>query len=170
MVDAYFHPMRMTYPIQPRPFFQAAPNWGKPAKLFLPRNISNRTDVPTVRSLHSSSISTPWGKPSNLWTSWVHSLRPRVPSWTWIRCIQSATHGHLHFASNLSHVYCGAQFCSDIQLLHPGQHFWRRSCFSPTTIRTTHSWVTTSFLPLTSKYDFFYTYGDHISLRHPTMP
>ena len=26
MVDAYFHPIRITYPIQPGPFFQAAPN------------------------------------------------------------------------------------------------------------------------------------------------
>ncbi len=34
-VDAYFHPIRMTYPIQPGPFFRAAPNWGKPAKHFL---------------------------------------------------------------------------------------------------------------------------------------
>ena len=34
-VDVYFHPIRMTYPIQPEPFFRAAPNWGKPAKHFL---------------------------------------------------------------------------------------------------------------------------------------
>ena len=92
MVDTCFHPMRMTYPFHPRPFFRAAPNWGKPAKLSLPQNISNRIDVLTVHSLHSSSITTPWGKPSNLWTSRVYSLRPRVPSWTWIRCIQSITH------------------------------------------------------------------------------
>ena len=29
-VDAYFHPIMMTNPIQPEPFSQAAPNWGKP--------------------------------------------------------------------------------------------------------------------------------------------
>ena len=40
----------------------------------------------------SSGITTPWGKPSNLWTSWVYSFRPRVPSWLWIRWIQSASH------------------------------------------------------------------------------
>ena len=34
-IDAYFHPIRMTYPIQPGQFFRAAPNWGKPAKHFL---------------------------------------------------------------------------------------------------------------------------------------
>ena len=91
-VDTYFHLMRMIYPIQPRPFFRATLKWGKAAKLRLPQNLQNRTDVPTVCSLHSSSIRTPWGKPSNLWTSWVYSLWPRVPSWIWIRCIQSAIH------------------------------------------------------------------------------
>ena len=34
-VDAYFHPIRMTYPIHPGPFFRAAPNWGKLAKHLL---------------------------------------------------------------------------------------------------------------------------------------
>ena len=34
-VDAYFHPIRITYPIQPGPFFRTAPNWRKPAKHFL---------------------------------------------------------------------------------------------------------------------------------------
>ena len=43
-----------------------------PNTLFF-RTFSNRTDVYTVRSLHSSSITTPWGNPSNLWTSWVYS-------------------------------------------------------------------------------------------------
>ena len=79
----------MTYPIQSWPFFRAAPNWEKPTKHSLPKRLSNRTDVLTVRSLHSSNIAAPRGKPSNLWTSWIYSLRPRVPSWIWI---QSASH------------------------------------------------------------------------------
>ena len=33
-IDAYFHPIRMTYPIQPGPYFQAALNWGKPPNTF----------------------------------------------------------------------------------------------------------------------------------------
>ena len=71
-VDAYFHPIRMTYPIQPGPFFLAAPNWGKARQtLSLPQNLSNWADVITVRSPFSSSIILPWGKPSNLWTSLV---------------------------------------------------------------------------------------------------
>ena len=61
-----------------------------------------------------------------------------------------------------------------IPLRHPatsslGSIFWRLSCFSPTTTRTTHSWVTISFLSLNSKHNFCYTYGDYILLRHSIM-
>ena len=93
-VDAYFHPMRMINPIQPGTFSRAAPKWWKPAKLSLPlpQNLWSRTDVLSVRSFHSSRSITPWGESSNLWTSRVYSFRPRVPSWTWSRCIESATH------------------------------------------------------------------------------
>ena len=57
-----------------------------------------------------------------------------------------------------------------ITLRHPatsflGHTFWRLSCLSPTTTRTTHLWVTTSFLSLTSKHDFCYTYGDSYSTQ-----
>ena len=38
-----------------------------PNYLFL-RTFRSRTDVLSVRSHHSSRITTPWGKPSNLWT------------------------------------------------------------------------------------------------------
>ena len=121
MVDAYFHPIRMTYPIHPGPFFWAAPN---SAKLSLPPNFSNRTDVFTVRSLHSSSITTPWGKTSNLWTSWVYSLRPRVPSWIWIRWIQSATNRN-NFKSPPSLALSTAtkNIIQTSSYFIPGQHF-----------------------------------------------
>ena len=57
-----------------------------------------------------------------------------------------------------------------LQLRHPatsflGNIFLRLSCFSPTTTRTTHLWVTTSFLSLTIKHDFCYTYGDAYSTQ-----
>ena len=57
-----------------------------------------------------------------------------------------------------------------IPLRHPatsflGNIFWRLSCLSPTTTRTTHLWVTTSFLSLTSKHDFCYTYGNTYSTQ-----
>ena len=52
-VDTYFHQIRVTYPIQPGPFFRAVINWGKAAKhsLFL-WTFLKRTDVVTVLSLH----------------------------------------------------------------------------------------------------------------------
>ena len=61
-----------------------------------------------------------------------------------------------------------------IPLRHPatsslGNIFWRHSHFSPQTTRTTHPWATTSFMSLTSKHDFCYTYGDHILLTHSTL-
>ena len=157
----------MTYPIQPGQFSRAAPKCRKP----LPQKLSNRTDVLTVCSLHSSSITTPWRKQSNLWTSRVYSFWPRVPSWIWIRCIQSATHRNT-FISPLTLAMSTATRKS---LRHPatsslGNIFWRLSCFSPTTTRATHSWATTSFLSLTSKHDLCYTHGDHMSLIHSTMP
>ena len=91
-----------------------------PNTLFL----SNWTDLLTVRSLHSSSVTTPWGKPSNLWTSWVCSLRPRVPSWIWIRCIQSATHRNT-FMSPLT-LAMSTMTCNSAQTssyLIPVQHY-----------------------------------------------
>ena len=67
------------------------------------------------------------------------------------------------------------QLLRKILLRHPstsslGNIFWRHSLFSPQKTRTTHSWTTTTFLSSTSKHDFCYTYGDHVSLTHSTMP
>ena len=67
---------------------------------------------------------------------------------------------HLYVAYNF--------FCLQrrlISLRHPatsflGNIFWRPSCPSPTATRTTHLWVTTSFLSLNSKHDFYYVYSD----------
>ena len=67
-------------------------NGENPPNTSLPQDLSNSTDAISVRYRHSSRSTTPWGKPSNLWTFWVYPLWPRVPSWTWIRCMESATH------------------------------------------------------------------------------
>ena len=124
-------------------------------------------DVLSVHSLLSSRISTPWGKPSNLWTFWVYPLRPRVPSWTWIRCLNLPLTGTLlsplTFAMSTA-MHNPAQTSSNL--------FWRPSCLSLTAIRTTHLWVTTSSLSLNRKYDFCYVYSialtvaTHILLWH----
>ena len=140
MVDAYFHPIRMTYPIHPGPFFWAAPNWGKAAKHSLPQKLSNWTDVLlSVLLLLAAPSRHPWGKPSNLWTSWVYSLRPKVPSWIWIRWIQYATHRNnfkspstlamstttQNSAQTTSHFFLGQHFLETFTLLspkRPGSH------------------------------------------------
>ena len=95
-------------------------NGESPTNYSLPQNLSNRTDILSVRSLHSSRSTAPWGKPSNLWTFWVYPLRPRVPSWTWIRCIKSATHKNT-FMSPLTFAMSTAtrKNRTDIQLPHP---------------------------------------------------
>ena len=93
-----------------------------PNTLFL-RTFSKRTDVLTVCSFHSSSIMTPWGKPSNLWTSWVYSLRPRVPSW--ILDVFNLPHTGTPL-SRLQFWLCPLRrniIRSDIQLLHPWATF-----------------------------------------------
>ena len=124
----------------------------------------------TVRS-SIAATSTQWGKPANLWTPCVYSLWPRVPSWIWIRWIQSASHGNT--LSRLQLWLCRLR--RKIPLRQPaisslGNIFLRHSRFSPQTTRTTHSWATTSFLSLTSKHDLCYTYGDNTPLTHSTMP
>ena len=48
-VDAYFHPIRMAYPIQPGPSFRAAQIGESRQTLSFPQNF--RTDVMTVFSL-----------------------------------------------------------------------------------------------------------------------
>ena len=94
-----------------------------PNTLFL-RTFSKRTDVIIVRSLFSGSIRTPWGKTPNLWTSWVYSFRPRVPSWLWIRWIQSASHRN-NFKSHSSLAMSTATKNSAQTSSHfiPEQHF-----------------------------------------------
>ena len=46
-----------------------------------------------------------------------------------------------------------------------GQHFLETFTLLPETTRTTNSWVTITFLSLTSEHDFWYTYGN-ISHSH----
>ena len=107
----------------------------------------------TVRS-SIAAASPPWGKQSNLWSPCIYSLRPRVPSRRWIRWIQYATHANnLKSPSTLAMSTAMQNTAPTSSHFIPGQHFLE-TCFSPQTTRTTHPWVTTSFLSLTSKHDF----------------
>ena len=67
---------------------------------------------------------TPWGKPSNLWISWVYSFRPRVPSWLWIRWIQSASHRkNSKSPSTLAMSTAMQNSDQTFSYFIPGQHF-----------------------------------------------
>ena len=156
--------IRMTCPIQPGPFFLAAPNWVKPAKHFHFLRTNNRHL--TVRS-SIAAASTQWGKPSNLWAPYVYSLRPRVPSWIWIGWIQSASHwNNSKSPFNFGYVSCGTKYRSDSQPFHPWATFsgdihtslpkwpgplfhgwWQRSCPQPA--NTTFAILWRTYLPHT---------------------
>ena len=169
-VDAYFHSMRMTYPIHPGPFSGQHQIGEKPPNTFFLKTFQKGQTYLLSALFISSYITTPWGKPSNLWTSWVYSHRPRVPSWIWIWWIQYATHrNHFKSSPTLAMSIATQNLSQTSSYFIPGQHFLE-TYFSPQTTRTTHSLVTTSFLSLTSKHDFCYTSSDHISLTHSTMP
>ena len=143
---------------------------GPPNTLVL-RTFWNRTDVLTVRSLHSSSFTTPWGKSSNLWTSWVYSLRPRVPSWIRIRCIQSVTHRNTFKSPpTLAMLTATHNYAQTSSYFVPGQHF-----LETFTLRShsnqDHTYMGDYIIHvLNQQTRLCYTYGDHISLRHSTMP
>ena len=158
-IDAYFHPIRMSYPIQPGPFFWAAPN--SP-----PQKLSNWADVITVCSPFSSSITPPWGKPSNLWTSWVYSLRLIVPSWIW-----SASHRKNSKSSSTLAMSTATQNTA-LTASHfiPGQYFLETfTLLSPND--QDHIFLDDDNIPvLNQQTQFLLHYGDHISLTHSTMP
>ena len=178
-VDAYFPPIRMTYLIQPGPFFRAAP---KAAKHSLPQKLSNWTDVMTVRSPFSSSFTIPCGKPSNLWTSWIYSLRPRVPSWIWIRWIQSASHRNnfkspstlamstatQNSAQTPSHFIPGQDFLETSRLLSQNDqdHIFMDEYNVPVLNQQTRLLLHLWRLYLTHTFNNALTVTLHISLKH----
>ena len=160
----------MTYPIHPDPFSGQHQIGKSPLNTLFLRGFPKGQTYLLSALFNSSSITTPCGKPSNLWTSWIYSLRLRVPSWIWIRWIQSASHRN-NFMSppKLAMLTAMQNFAQTSSYFIPGEHFLE-TCFPPQTTRITHSWTTTTFLSLTSKHDFCYTYADYKSLTHSTMP
>ena len=106
----------------------------------------------------SCSITPPWGKLSNLWTPYIYSLRPRVPSWIWIRWIQYATHRN-NFTSppKLAMSTAVQNSTPTPSYFISGQHFLETFMRLPETTRTTNSQWLQSFLSSNSKHDFCYT-------------
>ena len=63
------------------------------------------------------------------------------------------------------HFYVTSNFCYVNNVRHRVTSFLRNlfrrpSCLYPTATRTTHLWVTTSFLSLNSKHNFCYVYSE----------
>ena len=155
----------MTYPIQPGPFFLGSTKLGKARQtLSLAQKLSNWTDV-----LLSALIAAARIHEEN------HLIyRPLESSLLDQGFPVEYEFNMPHTGTTLSHLQLWLSTATQNSALTssyfiPGQHYLK-TCLSPTTARTTHSWVTISFLSLTSKHDFCYTYGDYISLAHSTMP
>ena len=98
------------------------------------------------------------------------SLRPRVPSWIWIRWIQYATHRN-NFTSSQNWL-CWLRCKMPLRHLATsslGNIFWRHSRFSLKQPEPqTHSDFNVSLLKQQTR--LLLHYGEHISLTHPTMP
>ena len=139
-VDTYFHPIRMTYPVQPGPFFWAASNWEKPAKNSLPQNFFEQDRhnycllsllAPASRHLEEShliygtleSILIGQGFPveyelDEFNTSHTGTTISHLQLWLcWLRCKIPLRPPITSFLGNI---------------------FWRHSRFSPQMTRTTH--------------------------------
>ena len=159
----------MTYSILLEPSFWAA-EIGEAAKHSPPFSELLRSGQTSYcllvnSSSSSSSITPPWGKPSNLWTLCVYSLRPRVPSWIWIRWIQYATHRNNFSSPPVLALSTAMQnYAPTPSYFIPGQHFLETFTLLPETTRTTNSRWLQSFLSSNSKH-----YGKHILLTHSTM-
>ena len=170
-VDTYFHPMRMTYSIQPGPFFRTAPNWRKAAKHSLPQKLSNWTDVLLSAHLLLAAASRHHEESHLIYGPLEFILLDQgFPV-----DFELDEFNPPHTRTTLRRLQLWlCRLWRKIPLRHSatsslGNIFWKYSYFSPQTTRTTHSWTTTMFLPLTSKHDFCNIYSDHISLTHSTM-
>ena len=172
-VDTYFHSIRMTYPIQPGPSFRAAliGESRQTLSLFTEQLCSEQTSYCLLFNSSSSSIKPTWGKPSNLWTPYVYSLRPRVPSWIWIRWIQYATHRN-NFTSppKLAMSTAMQNSAPTPSYFISAQHFLETFTLLPETTRTTNSRWLQSFLSSNSKHDFCYIMANISPSTHSTMP
>ena len=161
----------MTYPIHSGSSFWAAVI-GEATKHSLPFSELLRSGQMSYCLLFnsSSSITPPWGKPSNLWTPCVYSLRSRVPSWIWIRWIQYATHRNNFTSPPKLAMLTAMQNSAPLpSYFISGQHFLETFTLLPETTRTTNSRWLQSFLSSNSKQLLLH-YGKHIPLTHSTMP
>ena len=145
----------MTYPIQPGPPLSGQQKLGK-----LPNTPSLAEQCHPVQTSHwpffnSSSSMDTWENLSNLWIPCVY-LRPRNPSWIWIRYIQYATTG-----TTLCHPQnwlcrCDALIRSrHLALISPLGHFnGDNARLYPKSTRHTKLTMTPEFISSNGKHGF----------------
>ena len=115
-VAEHFHPIRMTYPIQPGPSFRAAPKIGKSRQNpFSSSELFNENRRLTVCSSIAAASPHHEEEPSNLWTPCVYYFRPRVPSWIWIRWYSITTSFLLSFLRDFQHTSVNPSFHAAIK-------------------------------------------------------
>ena len=98
------------------------------------------------------------------------SLRPRVPSWIWIRWILYATHRN-NFMSppKLTMLTAMQNYAPTPSYFVSGQHFLETFTLLPETTKTKNSQWLQSFLSSNSKHDFCYTMVNTSPSTHSTM-
>ena len=151
-----------------RIIFPGSTNWGTRQTLPLFQNFFVQDRGNDCPLSWIAATPPPWGKLSNLWAPCVYSLRPRVPSWIWIRWIQYATHRKNYWSRPLCRLRCKI-LLRHLATSSLGNIFWRHSRFSPKQPEPqTHGDY--NIPVLNQQHDFCYTNGEYIFLTHSTMP
>ena len=161
----------MTYPIHPGASFWAAQTGEKPSNTLFGRTTSFCTDVYCLL-FNSSSIMTPWGKQSNSWTLWLFFLDQGFPVEYGLFLCVSIRHTQ-------EQLYVSPKLAMSTAMQNPAststsyftsrQHFLETCTLLPETTRATKLRWLQHLFPQTANITFA-TYGEHISLIHPTMP
>ena len=126
--------MRMTYPIPSGPSFRAAQIGEAVEHLFLFQNCFVEDRRLTVCSSIAAAAASHHHEGSSLLYELLASisLRPRVPSWIWIRWIQYATHRNNFTSPPKLAMWTAMQNpLWRLATLPLGNIFWRHSRFSP---------------------------------------
>ena len=138
-VDAYFHQVRLTYLIQPGPFFRTALNWGKPAKHFLFLRTLQKGQTSYCPLFNSSSIST-----MRKALKFMDPLASILSDQGFLDEYELDEFNPPHTVTTLSLLQLWpCRLRRKIPLRQPatssrGNIFWRHSRFYPQTNRTTH--------------------------------
>ena len=136
----------MTYPIHPRLSFRAAQTGEICQTLSFRRTTSFSTDVQHRLNEGSCLI---YGLLASI------SLRPRVPSWIWIRWIQYATQRNNFTSPPKTAMSTSMQnFAPTPSDFPSGQHFLETFTLLPETTRTTNSRWLQRFSPQTANTTF----------------